>query len=89
MAYRLEISRDAQRDLSKLDKETLIDIRKRLERLAEEADDIRHLALKGDFAGLYKLRVGRYRVIYDLRTDIQVIVVVRAGKRSDIYRRKR
>jgi len=43
MAYRLEISRDAQRDLSKLNKETLIDIRKRLERLAEEADDIRHL----------------------------------------------
>jgi mRNA interferase RelE/StbE len=64
MAYRLEISKAAQKD------------------------DIRHLALKGDLSGLYKLRIGKYRVIYDLRTDIQVIVVIRAGKRSDVYRPK-
>jgi mRNA interferase RelE/StbE len=88
MAYRLEISKAAQKDLSKLDHVTLIDIRQRLERLAEDADDIRHLALKGDLSGLYKLRIGKYRVIYDLRTDIQVIVVIRAGKRSDVYRPK-
>lgn len=67
MAYRLEISKAAQKDLAKLDKTTLEAIRKRLERLLEEADDLNHLALKGEFAGLYKLRVGKYRIIYDLQ----------------------
>jgi mRNA-degrading endonuclease RelE of RelBE toxin-antitoxin system len=47
MAYRLEISKLAQKDLAKLDKVVLEAIRKRLKRLAETADDIAHLPLKG------------------------------------------
>jgi mRNA interferase RelE/StbE len=87
MAYRLEISKPAQNDLSKLDKKVLVAVRTRLVRLSETADEINHLPLKGPFAGLYKLRVyGKYRVIYDLQRDKQIIVVVRVGKRDDIYK---
>ncbi len=86
MPYKLEISKTAQKDLTKLDKVVLAALRKRLKRLAEEAEKIKHLALKGKFAGLYKLRFsGKYRVIYDLNHDRQLVVVVRVGKRSDIY----
>ena len=68
------------------DKPVLKAVRDRLERLVETADQIRHLPLKGQFAGLYKLRVfGKYRVIYDLQRERQVIVIVRVGNRSDIY----
>ncbi len=70
MAYKLEISKAAQADLSKLDKPVLESLRKRLNKLADTAEDIVHLALKGQYAGLYKLRVhGKYRVIYDLRRE--------------------
>ena len=87
MAYRLEISKSAQKDLAKLDKPVLAAIRERLERLAETADEITHLPLKGPFQGLYKLRVyGKYRVIYDLQREERRIVVVRVGNRSDVYR---
>jgi mRNA interferase RelE/StbE len=87
MTYRLEISKDAQRDLAKLDKKVLETIRKRLKKLTETADTIQHLPLKGEFAGLYKLRVyGKYRVIYDLQREARLIVVVRVGNRSDVYR---
>ena len=86
MPYRLEISKSAKSDLAKLDKPVLKAVRDRLERLVETADQIRHLPLKGQFAGLYKLRVfGKYRVIYDLQRERQVIVIVRVGNRSDIY----
>ncbi len=86
MAYRLEFTKPAQKDLAKLDKAVLEAIRKRLERLLEEADDLNHLALKGEFAGLYKLRVGKYRIIYDFQREALVVVVVRVGKRSDVYK---
>ena len=87
MAYKLEISKAAQADLAKLDKSVLQAVRQRLQTLAENAEQVRHLALKGELAGLYKLRVhGKYRIIYRLHRDIQVIVVVRVGNRSDIYK---
>jgi len=57
MAYKLEISKAAQADLAKLDKSVLQVIRQRLLSLAENAEQIRHLPLKGRLAGLYKLRV--------------------------------
>jgi len=87
VAYKLEISKEAQADLAKLDMPVLRAIRKRLKRLAETTDDIKHLPLAGQWAGLYKLRAyGKYRVIYDLKRDEQIIVVVRVGRRDEIYR---
>lgn len=87
MPYKLEISKAAQDDLKKLDKLVLQAVRDRLLKLSETADSIAHLALKGRFSGLYKLRVyGKYRVIYELKREEQVIVIVRVGNRSDIYK---
>ena len=87
MPYRLEISKAAQRDLAKLDRKVLEAIHKRLIQLIENADETKHLPLKGQFAGLYKLRIyGKYRIIYDLQREKQIIVVVRVGKRDDIYK---
>jgi mRNA-degrading endonuclease RelE of RelBE toxin-antitoxin system len=61
-------------------------VQKRLKRLIETADEIEHLGLTGQYIGLYKLRVyGKYRVIYDWQRDKELIVV-RVGKRSDVYR---
>ncbi|MBI4447235.1 MAG: type II toxin-antitoxin system RelE/ParE family toxin [Acidobacteria bacterium] len=39
--------------------------------------------MKGDFAGLFRLRVGDYRVIY-ARTD-EGYLVLRIGHRRDVY----
>lgn len=65
MPYRLEISSDAQQDLARLDKAVLQAIRKRLKRLADTADEIVHLPLKGPLQGFYKLRIyDKCRIIY-------------------------
>ncbi|MDO8530690.1 MAG: type II toxin-antitoxin system RelE/ParE family toxin [Dehalococcoidia bacterium] len=44
-------------------------------------------ALKGDFAGLFRLRVGDYRVIY-ARTN-EGYLVLRIGHRREVYRQGR
>lgn len=87
MAYKLEIGKAARADLAKLDKPVLQAIQQRLKVLTENAEQVRHLPLKGELAGLYKLRVyGKYRIIYDLQRDKQLIIVVRVGNRNDIYK---
>jgi addiction module RelE/StbE family toxin len=87
MTYKLEISKLAQADLSKLDKPVLEAVKNRLIKLAEGANDIKHLPLKGKLAGLYKLRVyDKYRVIYDWHREQRRIIVVRVGKRDQIYK---
>ena len=42
--------------------------------------------LKGEFAGLRRLRMGAYRIIYEVVEDELVVLVVRIGHRKDVYR---
>jgi mRNA interferase RelE/StbE len=41
------------------------------------------LSGRGD---LYRLRVGRYRVVYTVRDDELVVLIVRVGHRKNVYR---
>lgn len=41
--------------------------------------------LKSSLSGFYKLRIGDYRVIYEIESETQVLVIVRVGHRRDIY----
>ena len=43
-------------------------------------------ALKSEFEGLRKLRVGHFRVVYEWQRSELVILVVRIGHRRDVYR---
>ena len=51
--------------------------------------EIPHLgsALKGDLRGLRRLRVGDYRIVYEVRDEELVVLVVRVAHRPDAYRR--
>ena len=43
-------------------------------------------ALKGEFYGLRRLRVGNYRIVYEVQAQQLVVLVVRIGRLRDIYR---
>ncbi|WP_442949997.1 type II toxin-antitoxin system RelE family toxin [Nostoc sp.] len=42
--------------------------------------------LKGDFAGLFRYRVGVWRVVYKVDEEQQLITILLIAHRSDIYR---
>jgi mRNA interferase RelE/StbE len=42
--------------------------------------------LKGTRTGLRRLRVGRYRVIFEVQKDVLIVLVLRVGHRGDVYR---
>ena len=64
MSYSVEIRREALEDLRSLDPIIEIRILKKLEWFKENFDILTPEPLKGEFKGLFKLRVGDYRILY-------------------------
>jgi mRNA interferase RelE/StbE len=85
--YSIRILDGASRSLARLDKPVGRHIVKRINWLAANLDVISIEPLTGDLAGLYKLRVGDYRAIYEILHDEQTIVIHAIGHRRDIYRK--
>lgn len=85
--YRVQLLKSAVRDLESLDKSVGVRIGERIKWLAENLDVIEPKRLTGQLAGLYKLREGDYRVIYQVLRKEKLIVVHCVGHRRDIYRR--
>jgi len=84
--YRIHILDAATHELSRLDKSISRRIVERINWLAANLDAISPEALTGDLAGLYKLRVGDYRVIYEVLHQEQTMVIHAIGHRREIYR---
>jgi mRNA interferase RelE/StbE len=86
--YRVRILDAATRELARLDKPVGRRIVERINWLAANLDDIQPEALTGDLSGLYKLRAGDYRILYEIHHDEQTIVIHGIGHRREIYRRR-
>lgn len=83
--FQISIERDALRALAKLDKPVRRRIQAAIDRLADDPRPAGVRALTGR-PGLLRLRVGNYRVIYEVRDAELVVLVVDLGHRSVIYR---
>jgi mRNA interferase RelE/StbE len=86
--YCIRILQKATRELERLDKPIARRIAERITWLTANLDDIRPEPFKGNLAGLYKLRIGDYRVVYEILYDEKMIVIHQVGHRSEIYRRR-
>jgi mRNA interferase RelE/StbE len=85
--YQIRIQDSAARELAQLDKQVSRRLVKRIRWLAANVESVKPDPLSGGLAGLYKLRVGDYRVAYEILHSEQVIVVHLIGHRREIYRR--
>jgi mRNA interferase RelE/StbE len=87
LAWKLEYTETAQRQLGGLDREAARSITRYLnERVATEEDPRRFgNPLKRDLSGIWKYRVGAFRIIVEIQSDRIVVLVVRIGHRSKVY----
>jgi len=76
----------ALNDLSKLDKTVFRRIIEKLSWLSENIESITPLSLTGNYTDLFKLRIGDWRVIYDINHEQKMITVHKVGHRSEIYK---
>ena len=86
--YTVRLLKAASRELARLDKPIATRIVERIRWLAENLDSAKPIALKGELAGLYKLREGDYRIICEMIRKEKVIVIHSIGHRREIYQKK-
>lgn len=87
MAWRVELDRQAEKDLDRIDRQEARRILVYLRERVAGLDDPRGIgeALKGPLGGLWKYRVGAYRIIADIRDEEILVLVLRIGHRSKVY----
>jgi len=83
--YRVEISRTAERQLQKLPQDTQKRVLKAIVALADEPLPKGSRKLTG-YDDVFRIRIGRYRVLYSLSGRRLVIIVLKVGDRKDVYR---
>ena len=83
MNWSVRIKRSALKDLSRITKSERLRLVAAIDELAQ--NPYRGSALKGELTGLRRIRIGSYRVIYEIRGNDFVVLVVPAGHRRDVY----
>ena len=82
MAPEIEYKESVERDLRKIDKKHINRILDKIEDILSEDPD-KGDALKGQYKGLFKFRVGEYRVMY-AKTQ-KGVLIVRIRHRGKVY----
>ena len=88
MAWSVEFIDTAKRQLAKLDRKWQAAILDFLEDQITPLDDPRSRGkpLAGDRKGLWRYRVGDYRILCELRNDELIVLVVTIGHQRRVYR---
>jgi mRNA interferase RelE/StbE len=86
MSYSVRIKRSAARELARIPEAER-------RRIVRAIDDLRERplggsVLKGELLGLRRVRVGNYRVVYEVLDEVLVVLVVRVAHHREVYRRR-
>jgi mRNA interferase RelE/StbE len=82
--YRILITAQAAKSIRSMDRQTQRRIARKIDSLASEPSPPGARKL-GD-SERYRVRVGDYRIVYEIHDDRLVVVIVRAGHRREVYR---
>jgi mRNA interferase RelE/StbE len=83
--YRLEITRAAARQLDRIERPTAIRLEAAIRTLAQNPRPAGCAKLAGR-DNTWRIRVGDYRVVYEIHDDVLVVVVIRVAHRREVYR---
>ncbi len=87
MTYRVDILPSARRELAALPPKDRNRVDKRILSLAENPRPVGSKKLAGE-EDLYRLRVGDYRIIYQVQDKVLLVLVVKVGHRREVYRKR-
>ncbi len=87
MTWKIEFDSDVEKDLKKLGHTAQKRIIKFLKEKITPVQDPRIYgkALCGNLLGLWRYRVGDYRVISKIEDDVFTVLIIKVGHRKEIY----
>ena len=87
MGWKIVIDRKAIRESKSIPKIVRDSLKDKITQVADNPIGYKHTALKGKgFKGMFKLRIGDYRVIYSLDYDQEEMTVWTVKHRKDVYK---
>ena len=88
MAWSIEVTESAEKQLSKIDRGQQKRIINYLESRIATAADPRQLGkpLTGEFSGMWRYRVGDYRLICSMKDEILTVLVLKIAHRRMVYK---
>ncbi|WP_420267150.1 type II toxin-antitoxin system RelE family toxin [Candidatus Magnetominusculus dajiuhuensis] len=84
MSYNVFILRRAQKELSGLSGDVFSDIKQSIQSLGHEPRPLGCRKLSGREG--WRIRIGNYRIIYEIDNERKDVTVLDIGHRKDIYR---
>lgn len=88
MTFRVQFTPESDSDLDHLDSTASNRVLAKIKWLSLHFESTKRNALTGDMRGLFRLRIGDYRVVYSLDEKAQVITIHSIGHRKDVYKSK-
>ncbi len=89
MAWKAEWDERAFKELCAIDKQTQKNILKYLKKKIQTEEDPRRFGapLHNDLVGLWKYRIGDYRLICSIEDNMLIVLVLRVGHRRNVYKK--
>ena len=88
-SYRIQLQPYARRELERLPEPAKTRVQRAIRALAVDPRPPGAKQLAGTERPTWRIRIGDYRVLYEIHADQLMILVVGAGHRRDIYRHRR
>jgi mRNA interferase RelE/StbE len=85
LSYKIKVKKSAAKALKKIPKADRKRIVHKIDSLAENPLSPDTTKMKGNNP-FHKIRVGDYRIVYEIQEDVLLILIVKVGHRKDIYR---
>lgn len=86
MIYTVEFTKQAAKSLRKLPASVKDSIIKKIEEFAKDPFAPQHDVEKMQGSEGYRLRIGNWRIIYELSKHQLLIVVIKIGNRKEVYK---
>ena len=88
MSYSLLLHKSVTKFIEKCPDKQRQDIKQKLELLKQNPYSSTQLDIKSmqGYESLYRLRIGQYRFVYQIKQNELIVFIIKAGNRGDIYK---
>jgi len=87
VTYKIEFRPAALRDLKSLPRDVLSRISRKISALADNPRPLGVEKLSGSEEDFYRIRIGDYRVLYTIKDQVMLIIIIKVKHRREAYRR--
>ena len=82
--YKVYFKKSVEKELTTIPKKDLKNILQRIAMLAQNPRPAGYEKLTGQER--YRIREGRYRIVYSIQDEVLTVWIVKVGHRKDVYR---